>query len=104
MKRRKGPFPWWNKTRKGYARYIESPEWAAFRERYYRTHDKRCFVVECGSTESIRLHHINYRRIGNERPTDVVPLCAFHHKEVHLLINRGVPLRSAHLQLRGGSG
>lgn len=97
-KRRKGKYPWWLKTKRGYARYINSPEWAAFRTRYYATHPRACFV--CGTSKEIRLHHISYRRVGTERDTDVVPLCDPHHFQTHQLVRAGAPLRYAHIRLK----
>ena len=93
---RRGPFPWWLKTRRGYGAYLRSPEWAAFRERYFQKHSRKCFV--CGTDKEIQLHHKSYRSVGHERPSDVVQLCRPHHIEVHALIRaKKAKLWEAHL-------
>lgn len=95
-------FPWWLKTKWGYAAYLESPEWAAFRERYFEKHERSCFV--CGETFGIQLHHLSYRHVGRERFTDVIQLCDAHHKMTHRLIReKKAPLHKAHLIVKRDS-
>lgn len=67
-----------------YKEYIQSPEWEArkalFRKtRYFRAGE--CWVCGNSSIES-HIHHINYRRLGNERMTNLRLLCAVCHAGV----------------------
>ena len=34
-------------------------------------------------TENLHTHHKTYKNLGNERPADLVVLCASHHQGVH---------------------
>lgn len=63
-----------------YEQYIASPQWAAFKARYFATHARACAV--CGARQ-VQLHHLTYARLGYELPSDVVPLCDDHHRAVH---------------------
>lgn len=42
----------------------------------------------CGETQ-VQLHHLTYERIGDERLTDLRPLCIRCHALVHVLERRG---------------
>lgn len=85
-------------TAKEYARYLETPHWREFRDRY-RASDRlqECFV--CGG-ENFELHHHTYVRLGQEEFEDVVPLCATHHHAVHKAVKSGVKLANAHTYVR----
>jgi hypothetical protein len=41
------------------------------------------FARGCGSRENLDVHHLTYKRRGNERPADLVALCRRCHKERH---------------------
>lgn len=43
---------------------------------------KICCV--CNSSKRIQLHHITYVNLGNESFEDVIPLCGYHHNQLHL--------------------
>jgi 5-methylcytosine-specific restriction endonuclease McrA len=66
---------------RGYRRYLKTPEWqqrrAAIVER------SRGFCEDCGSRESLDVHHLTYKRRGSERAGDLVALCRQCHKERH---------------------
>lgn len=64
-----------------YKSYLESDHWKEFRSRYLSSGMPRACRV-CNSRR-IELHHINYDRIGNEEFSDIMPLCAGHHEQVH---------------------
>lgn len=72
----------WSLGFKSYHGYLKSPLWKAFRDRYHgdASTKKKCEV--CGRTQ-IQLHHTTYARLGEERFSDVMPLCQKHHREVH---------------------
>lgn len=69
-----------------YRDYITSDEWKWFREEYYKTHKKECRA--CGSKIRVNLHHKTYKRLGHERLADVVPLCEYHHTELHKKVRK----------------
>ena len=64
-----------------YLAYLASPEWAAFRQTYYRTHARAC--AACEAPTFVDLHHVTYERLGRESVGDVVPLCRRCHDDVH---------------------
>lgn len=41
------------------------------------------FCEECGSKQSLNVHHINYKSVGNEGQEDVKVLCKECHKKEH---------------------
>lgn len=85
-------------TAKEYARYLETPHWQEFRDKYRASaHLQECFV--CGDTE-FELHHHTYTRIGNEGLLDVVPLCGTHHRAAHKAVKSGVSLTNAHTYVK----
>lgn len=82
-----------------YHEYLKSSHWRNFKKRYFASHPRLCAV--CGSSEKIELHHVSYERLGNEREdSDVKPLCRPCHEVTHLLVDTGVPLRTAHARLK----
>jgi len=64
-----------------YREYITSDEWKKRKERYFENHVRRCRA--CGSAKRIHLHHKTYRRLGQERDADLVPLCHLCHSALH---------------------
>lgn len=68
-------------SRAGYHAYIRSPEWRAVRQRYRDSKLPQACLV-CGEA-MVELHHRTYKNLGNERLSDLVPLCRLHHQEVH---------------------
>lgn len=78
-------------ARLGFATYddfLSSPLWAATKWRYQ--HDKqRPQACICGATD-VQLHHRTYERLGEERTTDLYPLCPTCHQILHSLVRRGL--------------
>ena len=69
-----------------YKEYLESETWANFKGRYRDSGlPMKCLV--CDSAR-IQLHHTTYFRIGQERLTDVIPVCRRHHKDLHRIIKQ----------------
>jgi hypothetical protein len=67
-----------------YKSYIQSDEWRRVRERYRASRlPQTCHVCNVARVD---LHHKTYKRLGNERLTDLVPLCRDHHTEAHTLV------------------
>lgn len=88
------------KVRVDHATYMKSPEWAALRRRYYSKYPAKCFC--CSTTKNLNLHHKTYNRLGNERLSDLVPLCEPCHKAVHELVANDmvVYLSKAHIEYK----
>lgn len=70
-----------------YDQYLASTHWRETRARYQAAPDLPQACI-CGETE-VDLHHKTYVRLGEERLTDLVPLCRRCHHMVHLLVRRG---------------
>lgn len=76
-----------------YEAYLKSVHWQHFRKRYYNSklfHSKTHFggingkCVCCQEPNKILdLHHITYKRLGQEKLWDVIPACQDCHKDVH---------------------
>lgn len=61
-------------------------------------HGRKCNM--CNGRAN-HVHHRTYRRIGNERPKDLVPLCKFCHGLVHAIVSSGEgSLSTVHKRLR----
>lgn len=72
-----------------YSAYTRSPHWKDFRRRYFDAHPARCYV--CSATDKpLTLHHLNYKRIGQERFSDVAAMCRRDHELVHDKQSTGV--------------
>ena len=75
------------KKKKAYRYYLESEAWAKKKEKARVYHGNKC--ASCGSEEEVQFHHITYKRVGgNERMTDLIPLCRTHHERLHMMINK----------------
>jgi len=66
-----------------YEQYINSPQWRARKVDYYSRHPKRCRACDTSNGVIIDLHHHTYERLGYELDEDLVPLCRYHHKQIH---------------------
>jgi hypothetical protein len=79
-----------------YRKYLKSTTWKKKRIQALAYHGAECAC--CGSTDNIHIHHISYLNYpGNEKMTDLIPLCEDHHQLVHKLIaelrerNKNIP-------------
>lgn len=64
-----------------YQSYLASDLWHKFKEIYFSSSMPRTCM---GCRNSIvMLHHITYQRLGEERLSDVIPLCFKCHRKVH---------------------
>lgn len=70
-----------------YGAYLRSPAWSAVKARY-RASDLEQDCI-CGETDELHLHHLTYERVGEERVSDLTPLCRDCHSLVHVLERRG---------------
>ena len=63
-----------------YDDYMKSVEWDEKRALRFRMDGFRCY--KCGSAVNLQCHHITYERLGNERMSDLITLCARCHKRL----------------------
>jgi hypothetical protein len=63
-----------------YERYLRSKAWKKKRAAVL-ARDKKC--RSCGSTRKLQVHHLTYRRIYQERLSDLTTLCDGCHRRVH---------------------
>jgi 5-methylcytosine-specific restriction endonuclease McrA len=69
-----------------YRLYLRSDRWLQTRNAVMARARWRC--VECGAPAT-DVHHLTYERVGNERLSDLVPLCRDCHAEKHARTGRG---------------
>lgn len=60
-----------------YKQYLLTRHWAAIR---FDLRDEKCFIC---NRKGAQVHHVNYDRLGQEEPEDLVVLCGLHHMELH---------------------
>ena len=64
-----------------YRDYIKSPRWAAKRQEAFRYYGKKCKA--CGKwKKTLTVHHLDYKRLGNEPMYDLMILCWDCHGKV----------------------
>lgn len=68
-----------------YSEYLRSPEWRGVKARYIASDLPQTCI--CGEIE-VDMHHLTYERVGQERITDLMPLCRTCHEMVHDLERR----------------
>lgn len=64
-----------------YQEYLKSEGWKAKRNMILNMWGNRCAL--CNKGGEMHLHHRDYKRVGNEEVTDVIPLCKKHHELFH---------------------
>jgi 5-methylcytosine-specific restriction endonuclease McrA len=69
------------KSRSDYFEYLKSKNWKRKRRLVFRKKGRVCFV--CGG-RAWNVHHKNYNRLGNERLSDLEPVCELCHKRIHI--------------------
>lgn len=65
-----------------YSSYLKSSHWQHIKDLYKKD---RCEL--CGNKYQLQLHHRSYRRVGNEKETDLITLCDLCHKSTHEKVN-----------------
>lgn len=73
-------------ARRNYQAYLRSAHWQRVKDRYYKTHKYKC--THCRCRKNLHLHHLTYKRIGCERMTDLIYLCARCHAAEHGRLRR----------------
>ena len=71
---------WGKEARERYRRYLQSDTWKTKRKAVLRAAGFRC--RQCGATAT-EVHHETYKRIYNERLSDLTALCSECHKALH---------------------
>ena len=67
---------------KNHSDYLQSAHWKETRKKRLEIDGYKCAV--CGSTESLNVHHLSYKRIGDEDvESDLVTLCHPCHAMLH---------------------
>lgn len=67
-----------------YGQYLTSEHWREIKEQYRNSGlQQDCFVCH---DPNVDLHHKTYKRLGEERLDDLVPLCRLHHEAAHRLL------------------
>lgn len=65
-------------AKQGYTYYIQfSRRWQKKRKECFRHFYNKCAL--CGSPRELQAHHITYKNLFNEKPGDLVSLCATCH-------------------------
>jgi len=84
-----------------YSAYLKSEYWITLKGQYVAEfHPEHCALCD---NPNFEFHHRTYVRIGQERLTDLVPLCATHHTAVHKLVGADMSpsnMSNAHIRLR----
>jgi hypothetical protein len=66
---------------RSYREYMRSDLWAGTKRRYYDSClPQSCMVCQAPNFD---LHHKTYARLGEEKLTDLAPLCRLHHETLH---------------------
>lgn len=66
-----------------YNTYILSPEWQSVRRSRLRTDNYTC--QECYRKHDLQVHHLTYKRLGDERIEDLITLCVRCHNNAEEL-------------------
>lgn len=74
-----------------YDQYLRSRHWKNVKIRYYKTYEYVC--SKCGWTRNLQLHHTSYAHVGNERMSELTPLCVKCHRIEHGLTKLSQPLK-----------
>ena len=70
-----------------YSMYLRSKHWKLKRKEYLESkYYENCCSMCKKETKGIHIHHITYKRVGNELLSDLVALCADCHRIMHNLM------------------
>ena len=76
-------------TSRSYSAYLQTKHWKAMKEKVYEEYGGICGV--CGELvpkEFSNVHHRTYKRIGNEKMSDLILLCKSCHGKLHKRKNK----------------
>ena len=68
-------------TKEDKKEYMTSFGWRMKREAVLRRDNSCC--QSCGATERLEVHHITYKRLGNEDLGDLIVVCRNCHQKIH---------------------
>lgn len=68
-------------TAESYKKYRETDMFKQKREQVLSRDGYKCKI--CGTGKNLLVHHITYRRLGNEPLEDLITLCESCHKKIH---------------------
>lgn len=86
------------RSKEAYAAYLQSEHWKALRELKLEEGGQMCHA--CGKSDSLQVHHINYRNWIDCELEDLLVLCAICHKQLHDVLKRN-NLRPGQCSLQG---
>lgn len=67
-----------------YRNYLRSQEWRNLRQSYLNSGMScNCFCCHAPWNNSFVFHHCTYQRLGNERLSDIRPVCRTCHGDIH---------------------
>ena len=69
-----------------YEQYLNSNQWQINRQKILWRDKSKCRI--CGSSDLLQVHHLSYKKIGNEKKENLITLCKAHHEEETNIINR----------------
>ena len=64
-----------------YELYLQCQHWRTTRAAALRRAGHQC--ESCGAVETLQVHHLTYKRLRRELPTDLKVLCRVCHMEAH---------------------
>lgn len=67
-----------------YADYMKSEQWTERRSRRLEIAKHAC--EHCGETGALHVHHLTYKRLGNEDDADLMALCVRCHDVIEAII------------------
>lgn len=70
-----------NNKRKAYNEHLRSKQWFEFKASVIKDRGFKCEL--CKSQKDLELHHLSYKRFGNEQAKDVMLLCHKCHLKAH---------------------
>lgn len=74
-------------TKEGYSIYLKTKHWRDFRKSALEYYKGKC--ASCGTTSDLRVHHLHYNSLFNEKFEDVKILCKCCHNEEHGFYGEG---------------
>jgi 5-methylcytosine-specific restriction endonuclease McrA len=68
--------------RRRYLAYLRTPDWKTRRDGAIAASGGKCF--DCGVVpDRFEVHHVTYKRVGNEKAMDLRALCRLCHRRRH---------------------
>jgi len=72
-----------------YQTYIKSSKWKENQARKNVLHSDHYQCRMCGNSDTIEVHHITYKNLGNEHTEDLTTLCRDCHEYTHKMAGKG---------------